>query len=169
MSHITFAAFIISFYMCQHEYILLSNETGLLPWLLSLPFCYYDRNQHTKLLQLKKTNFYSLFKNVVKAESHTLHSYKGQRKFIALLCKILNLNDKVNLIALSNELVMKCCNWVLYGNKLYSIKWMKSINQIRKWAMCNILPLLLSEQEATNDFNDYLSISMRKIEFKVWI
>ena len=45
---------------------------------------YYDRNQHTKLLQLKKTNFYSLFKNVVKAESHTLHSCKGQRKFIAL-------------------------------------------------------------------------------------
>ena len=107
LSHITFAAFIISFYMCQLEYILLSNETGLLPWLLSLPFCYYDRNQHTKLLQLKKTNFYSLFKNVVKAESHTLHSCKGQRKFIALLCKILNLNDKVNLIALSNKLVMK--------------------------------------------------------------
>ena len=88
-----------------------------------------------KIVTTEKTNFYSLFKNVVKAESHTLHSCKGQRKFIALLCKILNLNDKVNLIALSNELVMKCCNWVLYGNKLYSIKWMKSINQVRKWAI----------------------------------
>ena len=40
-----------------------------------------------------KTNFYSLFKNVVKVESHTLHSCKGQRKFIALLCKMLSVYD----------------------------------------------------------------------------